>query len=75
MVCRLSTCWFCGKSSLETGCGIIAVFGLIMGIVIFIWGGRSIDWYDVSETAPVYWVIFVQGQIYIVASLVFSFGV
>ena len=54
---------------------MIAVFGLIMGIVIFIWGGRNIDWYDVSETVPVYWVIFVQGQIYVVASLVFSFGV
>ena len=46
-----------------------------MGIVIFIWGGRSICWYDVSETVPVYWVIFVQGQVYIVASLIFSFGV
>ena len=71
---RLSTCC-CGSNSLATGCGIISVFGIIMGIVIFIWGGRCINWYDVSDTAPVYWVIFVQGQVYIVSSLVFSFGV
>ena len=74
MNCRLST-FCCGSSSLETGCGIISVFGLNCGLFIFIWGGRSINWYDISETVPVYWVIFVQGQIYIVVSLVFAFGV
>ena len=74
MNCRLST-FCCGSSSLETGCGIISVFGLNLGLFIFIWGGRCINWYDISETVPVYWVIFVQGQIYIVVSLVFAFGV